>query len=82
MCTGGALSQARGALSSWWNTLTTAQSPEGSAPVTVAEEVKTYENEENSQDDSADGRQWNVEELESGEFMRLFTDSSTKRVFL
>lgn len=83
MHTGGALSQARGALSSWWNTLTTAHSPEGeaSAPVTVAEEAKDEDNSDHNsrQDDSVDGCQQNVEKLESGELMvSPFTDSSTK----
>jgi hypothetical protein len=63
------LSQARGALSSWWNTLTTVQSPEGevSGPVPVAEEAETHENEgtgnhNNIQDSS-------LEKLESGELI-------------
>lgn len=67
MRTGGALSHARGALSSWWSTLTTAQIPEGSSPVAVAEEVTTYKSEESNQDDSADGKQQKAEEFQSGE---------------
>lgn len=62
---GGALSQARGAFSSWWNTLTTVQSPEadGSAPVSVAEEAKTHENEESSNHSNRQGD--SVKKLES-----------------
>jgi hypothetical protein len=47
--------------------LTTAQIPEGSSPVAVAEEVTTYKSEESNQDDSADGKQQKAEEFQSGE---------------
>jgi hypothetical protein len=46
----------------------------------MAEEAKTYENEETSQVDSADRRQQKFEELQCGEFMRLSTDSFMKQV--
>lgn len=75
MCTGGALSQARGALSSWWSTLTTVQSPEadGSAPVTLAEEANTHENEESSNHSNRQCE--SVEKLESGELLLLSSSS-------
>jgi hypothetical protein len=77
MCTGGALSQARGALSSWWSTFTTVQSPEadGSAAVTVAEEAKTHENEESSNHSNRQGE--SVKKPESRELLLLSSSSSS-----
>ena len=76
MCTGGALSQARGALSSWWSTLTTIQSPEadGSAPVTLAEEAMN-ENEESSNHSNRQSE--SIKKLEFGELLLLSSSSSS-----
>jgi hypothetical protein len=68
ICTGGALSHARGALSSWWNTLTNVQSPEGevSGLVPLADEAEPHENEETSNHNIRDS---SLEKHESGKLI-------------